>query len=95
MNLLNIGIEEFKKVVYPKYIKIFPKEERKELKTIEDNFSKNMTRFIKICENDKFIGFFIINTIPNNKYLLKSSTFSYIVSSDGMFVSFMVILFSI
>ncbi len=69
MNLLNIGIEEFKKVVYPKYIKIFPKEERKELKTIEDNFSKNMTRFIKICENDKFIGFFIINTIPNNKYL--------------------------
>ena len=69
MNLINIGIEAFKKEVYSEYIKIFPKEERKELKTIEENYDKKITKFIKICENNQFIGFFIINTIKNSKYI--------------------------
>lgn len=69
MNLINIGIEEFQKEVYPEYIKIFPKEERKELKTIEENYDKKITKFIKICENNQFIGFFIINTIQNSQYI--------------------------
>ena len=69
MNLVNIGIEEFKKIVYPEYVSIFPKEERKELKVLEDNFNKKITRFIKICENNQFVGFFIINTIKNSQYI--------------------------
>ena len=69
MNLTNIEIEEFKKEIYPEYIKIFPKEERKELKTIEENYDKKITKFIKICENNQFIGFFIINTIKNSQYV--------------------------
>ena len=69
MNLINIGIEEFKKEVYPEYIKIFPKEERKELKTIEQNYDKKITKLIKICEHNQFVGFFIINTIKNNQYV--------------------------
>ena len=69
MNLVNIGIEEYKKIVYPEYVSIFPKEERKELKVLEDNFNKKITRFIKICENDIFVGFFIINTIKNSQYV--------------------------
>ena len=69
MNLINIEIQEFKKEVYPEYIKIFPKEERKELKTIEQNYDKKITKFIKICENNQFVGFFIINTIKNSQYV--------------------------
>lgn len=69
MNLINIGIEEFEKEIYPEYIKIFPKEERKELKTIEENYDKKITKIIKICENNQFVGFFIINTIPNSQYV--------------------------
>ena len=69
MNLVNIGIEEFKKIVYPEYVSIFPKEERKEFKVLEDNFNKKITRFIKICENDIFVGFFIINTTEENQYI--------------------------
>ncbi len=69
MNLVNIGIEEFKKIVYPEYVSIFPKEERKEFKVLEDNFNKKITRFIKICENDIFVGFFIINTTEKNQYI--------------------------
>ena len=69
MNLINIGIEAFKKEVYSEYIKIFPKEERKELKIIEQNYDKKITKFIKICENNQFVGFFIINTIKNSQYV--------------------------
>ena len=69
MNLVNIEIEEFKKEVYPEYIKIFPKEERKELATIEKNYNKKITKLIKICENNQFVGFFIINTIKNSQYI--------------------------
>ena len=69
MNLINIGIEAFKKEVYPEYIKIFPKEERKELKIIEQNYDKKITKFIKIYENNQFVGFFIINTIKNSQYV--------------------------
>lgn len=69
MNLINIEMEEFKKEIYPEYVKIFPKEERKELKTIEQNYDKKITKFIKICENNQFIGFFIINTIKKSQYV--------------------------
>ena len=69
MKLINIGIENFKKEIYPEYIKIFPKEERKELKTIKQNYDKKITKFIKICENNQFVGFFIINTISNSQYV--------------------------
>lgn len=69
MNLVNIGINEFKNKVYPEYIKIFPKEERHELKIIEQNYDKKIMKFIKICENNQFVGFFIINKIENNQYV--------------------------
>lgn len=69
MDLINIGINEFKNKVYPEYIKIFPNEERKELKTIEKNYDKKIMKFVKICENNQFVGFFIINTIKNSKYV--------------------------
>ena len=69
MQLVNVDIKQFKEIIYPEYIKIFPKEERKELKTIEQNYDKKITKLIKICEHNQFIGFFIINTIKNSQYV--------------------------
>ena len=69
MQLVNVDIKQFKEIIYPEYIKIFPKEERKELKTIEQNYDKKITKLIKICEHNQFVGFFIINTIKNNQYV--------------------------
>ncbi len=63
IQLINVDIEEFKKTIYPEYVKIFPKEERKELQNIEKNYDKEITKFIKICKNNEFIEFFIINTL--------------------------------
>lgn len=57
MELININFKEFREDVYQKYIEIFPEEERKTLETIERNYNKNITRFIKIAEENKLIGF--------------------------------------
>ncbi len=69
MELINIIFKEFREDVYQKYIEIFPEEERKTLETIERNYNKNITRFIKIAEENKLIGFFIMNSIENNRYM--------------------------
>ena len=69
MELININFKEFREDVYQKYIEIFPEEERKTLETIERNYNKNITRFIKISEENKLIGFFIMNSIENNRYM--------------------------
>ena len=69
MELININYEEFKAEIYQKYIEIFPEEERKSLETIEKNYNKNITRFIKIDEEKELIGFCIMNSIENNRYM--------------------------
>lgn len=69
LQIVNISIEEFKKVVYSEYLKIFPQEERKTLQTIEKSFNKGITKIIQIVNNKIFIGFIIINTLMDNKYI--------------------------
>lgn len=69
MELINIDYKEFKAEIYQKYIEIFPEEERKSLETIEKNYNKNITRFIKIDEEKELIGFCIMNSIENNRYM--------------------------
>lgn len=69
MELINIDYKEFKAEIYQKYIEIFPEEERKTLEAMEKNYNKNITRFIKIDEENELIGFFIMNSIKNNRYM--------------------------
>ena len=70
MFLKSIGIEEFKKVIYPEYKKIFPESEQKPYQLIKKSFKANMTEIIQIIEDDTFIGFLIINTIENTTYTI-------------------------
>lgn len=69
MELININFKEFKEEVYQKYIEIFPEEERKTLGTTNKNYNKNITSFIKIAEANKLIGFLIMNSVENNRYM--------------------------
>lgn len=69
MKFIFTNMEEFKKIIYPEYLKLFPKLERKTLKDIENSFSKNITKIVKITENDNFIGFIIYNVLEDKKYL--------------------------
>ncbi len=69
LQIVNINIEEFKKVVYPEYLKLFPQEERKTFETIEKSFNNGITKIIEIVDNNIFIGFIIVNTLMDNKYI--------------------------
>lgn len=69
MRLVYTNIEEFKNVIYPEYLKLFPKLERKSLKDIEKSFLNEITKIIKIIENDNFVGFIITNSLKDKKYL--------------------------
>lgn len=69
VELIDINIDEFKKIIYPEYIKLFPEAERKSYKRIEKCFENGILKIIKIVDNDKFIGFIMTNTIEDNKYL--------------------------
>lgn len=67
MELVSVDIKEFKDNVYAYYEKLFPKEERKDLKRLNASFEKGITTFLKIMVDKKFVGFFIINTVKDIK----------------------------
>lgn len=69
MNLININMKEFKELIYPEYLKLFPKNERKSLAKLNECFKKDMLKVIKITDNDCFIGFIITNSIKDIQYL--------------------------
>lgn len=69
LRLTEINFKEFKKEIYPKYVKLFPKNERKSLYYIKKPYLKGITKLVKIVDDDTTVGFLIYNTLPNNKYV--------------------------
>lgn len=70
MYLEKVNIKEFKKVVYPEYKKIFPEVERKTYTHLKKSYNNNTTEIIEIIEDEQFVGFFIVNILKNNPYVL-------------------------
>ena len=70
MQLKKIDILEFKKVIYSDYKKIFPSIERKSYRTIKKLYNNNMSDIIGIIQDNKLVGFIIINTIEDNLYAI-------------------------
>lgn len=70
LKLLCIDIAEFKKTVYPQYLKTFPKEERKPYKLLEKLYNRGILKTIQILDEDTFVGFILVNSVKNNKCLL-------------------------
>ena len=66
IDVIEITIEEFKDNIYNKYIKLFPEEEQREWKKIEDTYKKGIERFYKITLENKNIGFFMLERLNNN-----------------------------
>lgn len=69
MKLINVDIDEFKEVIYPEYLKIFPKLERDTYTDIERAFLRNITKLMKIVDNNHFVGFIITSALNNSKYI--------------------------
>ncbi len=65
IDVIEISIEEFKKDFYDKYIKLFPKDEQRDWKKVEDTYSKGIEHFYKIVLDNEIIGFFMLERIDD------------------------------
>ena len=63
LDIIEITIEEFKNSIYKKYLKLFPKEEQRDLKKIEETTNKGIEKLYKIIYENKTIGFFMLERI--------------------------------
>lgn len=69
LELVNVDIKEFKRTMYEEYKNLFPENERKSYIRLKHAYNKGITQIIKIVDDNKFIGFMIINKVENIKYL--------------------------
>lgn len=70
MYLKKVDIKEFREVIYPEYEKIFPEIERKSYANLKRLYDKNIVDMIEIIEEEQFVGFFMVNFLKNNPYIL-------------------------
>ena len=70
INVVEITIDEFKKSIYNKYIKLFPKDEQRDWKSIEKTYQKGIEKFYKIVLNNDVIGFFMLEKLENHPFYL-------------------------
>lgn len=70
MELKKVSLERFKKIIYPEYKKIFPLGERKSYRRFKKSYTKGITDIIEITIENEFIGFFIMNYIKENPYIV-------------------------
>ena len=70
MQLIKVDINEFEKNLYSKYEEIFPSNERKPLVHIKNLYNKGFLEIIEILDEEKIVGFFITNILPQNPYVL-------------------------
>jgi len=69
MELKDIGIHEFEKEIYPYYLEIFPKDERKTLGLLKSLFNNGYTKIIEILYKNEIVGFMISNKIKDKGYV--------------------------
>ena len=66
MKIEEIDIKEFEEKIYNEYVKLFPEEEQREWEKIKIAYENGIEKFYKITENDKVIGFFMLEKIKSN-----------------------------
>lgn len=69
LKLVHIDFKTFKNEIYPYYLELFPKDERKSLKQIEIPYLKGISKLVSIVYDDQKVGFLIYNTLEGNKYI--------------------------
>lgn len=65
MKLKIATIEEFKNIIYPEYLNLFPELERKSYHDIEKSIINDITTIFKIMIEKEMVGFMIINQLED------------------------------
>lgn len=68
IQLKNIDIERFEKELYTYYLEIFPEEERKPLKLLQESYDKKYTKIIEILYKNEIVGFMLLNRVKDKGY---------------------------
>ncbi len=66
IDVVEIELDEFKKDIYNKYTKLFPKEEQREWEKVENTYNEGIEKFYKIIWENKTIGFFMLERIKDS-----------------------------
>lgn len=66
IDVIEITIKEFKDNIYNEYIKLFPAEEQREWKKIEDTYKNGIEKFYKITLKNQTIGFFMLERLNSD-----------------------------
>ena len=65
MKLTIATIEEFKNIIYPEYLNLFPELERKSYHDIKKSIINEITTIFKIMVEKEMVGFMIINQLED------------------------------
>ena len=66
IKIIEITIKEFKKEIYQKYKKLFPKNERRPFKKVKRTYELGIEKFYKIIYDNNIIGFFMLEKLNDN-----------------------------
>lgn len=69
LKIESVDMKEFKKTIYPKYKEMFPKRERRPLINLNRTYKKGYTNIMKIINDNTFVGFAILEVLPDSKYI--------------------------
>jgi ribosomal protein S18 acetylase RimI-like enzyme len=70
IDVRKITIEEFEDKIYDKYITLFTLEEQRDWKTITVAYQNGIEEFYGIYDDEKLVGFFVLERIKNYPYYL-------------------------
>ena len=67
LSIKKITMEEFKDELCSKYIKLFPKDERRKISKIGETYNEGFEKLYEIMVDHKVVGFFLLESI-NDEY---------------------------
>lgn len=70
IDVIEIGIEEFEKDIYGEYLKLFAKDEIRELYKLKNTYNKGIEKIFKIVNDDVTVGFFLLEKLEEHPYYL-------------------------
>jgi GNAT superfamily N-acetyltransferase len=70
IDVIEIPIDEFESDIYDRYIRLFPEKEQRDWDKIRRAYDDGYEKFYKIIDEDKTVGFFILEKMNDYPYYL-------------------------
>ena len=71
ISIIKMPIKEFEDKIYDKYVKLFPRDERRKWYKIKKSYKEGIEKFYKIELDSEIIGFIMLEKLDNHPYYLE------------------------